>query len=294
MDWGRVIRLTAFGLVTAMVALNFALAWRFVSTLTHPGCPDSPAPLPGSFTVEKIRLPLADGMSITAWYYPSTNGAAVITLGGMSGALGGRLPPAAPLLQAGFGVLQIDTRACAQPSVAVTLGAKEHIEAAAALRYLIGRQEVDPHRIGIMGFSMGGAAAIRAAARHPGLAAVLAEGGFFNLGEDITEPEARLSLIRHAFLYTVAAVYWMQTGTNPWQVSPIDDLALISPRPVLLIYGEYEVLDAHAREQYAAAREPKSLWIVPGGSHGRNHLVAPEAYQERVVSFFQETLRADP
>jgi dipeptidyl aminopeptidase/acylaminoacyl peptidase len=274
--------------------MNFALAWVYVSSLTHPGCPGLPDPLPGSGPVEAVWLPAADGLSILAWYYPSKNGAAVITLGGMNGALGDRLPHAAPLLQSGFGVLQIDSRACAKPPAAVTLGASEDAEAAAALDFLKNRTEVDPQRIGIMGFSMGGAAAIRAAARNPGLAAVLAEGGYFNLGDDILEPEERLGIARRVFLYSVAGVYWWQTGSNPWEVSPVDELPAISPRPLLLIYGENETLDAHAYEQYSTAGEPKDLWVVPGGAHGRNHLAAPVVYAQQITSFFQGALLANP
>ncbi|NUM49348.1 MAG: dienelactone hydrolase family protein, partial [Anaerolineales bacterium] len=164
------------------------------------------------------------------------------------------------------------------------------MDAAAGLAFLRTRGEVDPARVGIFGFSMGGAGAIRTAARYPEISAVLAEGGYFNLGEDFVEPDTEEPLPRKIFLYTIAGVFWLRTGVNPWEVSPVDDIGALSPRPVLLIYGEQEAASGRAQMQLDAAGEPKALWLVPGGDHGQNHRIAPEAYARRVVEFFDSAL----
>lgn len=204
-------------------------------------------------------------------------------------------PPCLPvelLLDAGYGVLQVQSRACAQPPAPVTLGYKEAWDAAAGLDFLLQQPEVEQERIGIYGFSMGGAAAIRAAARNPGFSALLSEGNYFNLGADFLEADAEPPppLWERAFLSAVAAAFRFQTGVNPWESSPIDDLPAISPRPVFLIFGEHEIEFARGVRQFQAARQPKMLWIVPGGAHGTNHLAAPEAYRQRVLYFFDGVL----
>lgn len=139
---------------------------------------------------------------------------------------------------------------------------------------------------------MGGVAAIRAAAREPGFSAVIAQGGYHNLGEDFVEGDATESppLLERLFLYTVAGVFWLQTGVNPWDISPIDDLASISPRPLLMIYGEHEVAHNRAQRQYEAAQAPKTLWVVTDGHHGDYHLVAPQEYPRRLLTFFDQAL----
>ena len=48
---------------------------------------------------------------------------------------------------------------------------------------------------------------------------------------------------------------------------------------------------AHARQLYAAARGPRELWIVPGARHVRSHAREPGAYEQRVVTFFQQYLQ---
>jgi hypothetical protein len=258
----RLARLLAFGLLAllaALLAVDVALAWLYVSALTRPGCPqaafldDLPEP-------EQHWLRLDDGRALRAWYYPSENGAAILAMGGLGGALGRKLPPVAPLIRAGYGVLQIDTFACAEPPARVTLGAREVDAAAAGLDFL-------PH-----------------------IRALVAEGGYDHLGEHITRPGVEKPLPRAVFLHTVTGVYWLQTGVNPWRVNPRADIAAISPRPVLLIYGEDEVARGGGWVQYEAAGEPKEIWIVPGGDHGSNYRVAPEAYERKVLNFFERYL----
>ncbi len=212
----------------------------------------------------------------------------LIALGGPSGSLGQSLPPVEFLLQSGFGVLQIDSRACATPPAPVTLGANELMDAEAALDFLRSRPEVE--RIGAFGFSMGGVTAIRTAARHTEIAALVAEGGYYNLGNDMVEPEQPKPIYLSLFLHTIAELFRFQYGINPFEISPLDDLPRISPRPVLLIYGENELNDSHADLQFAAAREPKQLWIVPGGAHGTNYRIAAQEYERRILEFFSQAL----
>ena len=272
----------------AYLGLNVGLAWTYVYSLTHPGCQQEPAALPDSSPPEEVWLETGDGLSLRSWYYPSRNGAAIISLGGMGGALGQNLPPVDFLIGEGYGILQVDSRACARPTAAVTLGAKELWDAEAGLAYLEQLPGVDA--IGAFGFSMGASTAIRLAARHEEVAAIVAEGGYFNLGDDLIEPDLQLGLPRQAFLYSIAGSYWMQSGSNPWRISPIEDLPRISPRPVLLIYGEGEAASGRALAQFAAARDPKALWILPGGGHGTNYAASPGEYRRRIIEFFGSAL----
>lgn len=285
---------TLIGLLGGL-GLALSLAWRATVPLVRPGCPPTPSPALGAIAApDTITLTTHDGRKLTGWHTPSQNGAAVIALGGLHGALGERLPPAAPLIEAGYGVIELDTRACAEPPAPVTLGAREALDALRALAFLKSVPDVDPERIGVIGFSMGGAAAIGAAARSSEISAVVAEGNFYNLGRDIVDADRPLPATQRALLYLVAGSFWIQTGVNPWQISPVDDLPRISPRPVLLIHGEHELESGRALAQFAAAREPKALWIVPGGDHGTNYANDPQAYGERVVGFFDEAMPPAP
>ena len=291
-DLPRILKLTLFALVTTAIVLNFAVAWVYIYALTHPVCVPPPAlarNLPKPLVAEIVT---DDGITLEVWYYPSQNGAAVIAMGGMTGSLGDHLPPIEPLLDAGYGVLQIEGRSCGEPVSVVTLGYLESFDAEAALEYLLGRGEIDPERIGVFGFSMGAAAAIQAAARNQGFAAVLAEGGYFNLGQDMVEGDgtgpSQWWLL--PFQYTVAGMYRLQTGIDPWDSSPVDVIGEISPRPLLLIYGEFELASGRGILQFDAAGQPKEIWVVPDGAHGTNHQIVGAEYGARIVAFFDAAL----
>ncbi len=287
--WKWIVKLLIFSMLTLLILLDVGVSWLYVNALINPGCLQAP-PMPAGLPAPQNVQLEAEDITVPAYYYPSQNGAAVITLGGLGGAGGDNHPPAAFLIRAGYGVLQIGSRACAAPPAQVTVGYHEVQDAAAGLAFLQTRAEVDPNRIGLFGFSMGGVSAIRTAARHPEAAAVLAEGGYYNLGADIVGADAETGLLRRAFLYTIAGVFRLQTGINPWDSSPVDDIATISPRPVYLIYGEHEVVKGRPDLQYEAAQEPKTLWIVPGGDHGTNYGIAQEEYERRTLEFFEQAL----
>ena len=42
---------------------------------------------------------------------------------------------------------------------------------------------------------------------------------------------------------------------------------------------------------YAAAREPKQIWEVPGGQHIAGITTRPDEYERRVIGFFDRELR---
>jgi fermentation-respiration switch protein FrsA (DUF1100 family) len=276
------------GVLLGLLILAVLPPWIFVYALTHPAC-KTPAILKALPPLEEHFLQTADGLALRAWYYPSRNHGAIIALGGMGGSLGTDLPPVERLVRRGYGVLQIEGRACAKPPAPVTLGYREAEDAAAGLAFLKTRPEVDAQRIGIFGFSMGGAAAIRFAARESGIAVVVADGGYSNLA-------ANFDAYGSGGFYTrvVGCLsrlgYQALTGVNPAHSSPVDDVGRISPRPLLLIYGEAEA-GPPVEALWQAARPPKELWLVPGGSHGTNHAAAPEEYERRVVEFFNQALR---
>lgn len=287
----RYLRFFGFTIVTILSAyllLNTTLAWGFIYSLTRPGCQLSPRFINGLPPPSEYWLHTRDGHKLRFWYYPPKNGAVIITLGGMGGSLGNNLPPVEFLVKDGFGVLQTDSRACADPPALVTLGQNEVLDAAVGLEFLVDQPDVE--RIGVMGFSMGGVTAIRTAARNPNISAVIVEGGYYNLGDQFVKPENPTSLPLKIFLYSIAVSYWLQTGINPWHLNPIGDLPAVKPRPIMFIYGDQELNSGQGDLQYAAAQEPKVLWVVPGGNHGTNHIASPHEYQGRVLKFFQSTL----
>jgi pimeloyl-ACP methyl ester carboxylesterase len=71
-------------------------------------------------------------------------------------------------------------------------------------------------------------------------------------------------------------------GWDPLPESPTEVVGRIAPTPLLIVHGDadhYFPVE-HAEKLYAAAREPKELWIEPGFGHAEN--AAPDALIERI------------
>jgi dipeptidyl aminopeptidase/acylaminoacyl peptidase len=284
----RMITVVLISALAAYLLLNTGFAWMYVNGLTKPVCQESNPIIAAAVLPQELWLTTSDNLRLRAVYYPPENGAVILAFGGIGGALGDALPPVRFLLEAGYGVLQVDSRGCAQPRAPVTLGANEIRDAAASLDFLSQQPEVN--HVGAIGFSMGGVTAIRSAARYPAIEAIVAEGGYYNLAGDLTNEGNPTPLYQRIFLSTIAGLFRLRTGVNPWQVSPIEDLPRINPRPVYLIYGEHEAASGHAQDQFAAARQPKQFWLVPGGAHGSNHIAAPQQYKDSILDFFDRNL----
>jgi fermentation-respiration switch protein FrsA (DUF1100 family) len=143
----------------------------------------------------------------------------------------------------------------------------------AAIDYLSTLPEVDKSRLYLLGFSGGAAVSVYVAAQDKRLSAVAAcacpaEFAFFTKVED---PQ---SLIDHFRSIGAIRDSDFPSSVREWLngfelVKPINYIAQISPRPLLLVHGSKDetVVLSHAHKLYARAGEPKRLVIVEGAGH---------------------------
>ncbi len=242
---------------------------------------------------EAITISTPDGYRFQGYFITGTNKATIIMPPPFSSGKSARLPEAAMLAEHGYAVLMFESRRCAEAGP-LSLGYREVDDVAAALDYLAARPDVDSERIGIYGFSSAGATAVMAAARYLQLRAVIAEGGYGDFVNNAVGQDRRNGFLARNFmsLYrwgTYLSYRWI-TRLDIRLLSPVSVIDQISPRPILLIYGSREVSLSGGRQQQVAAGENAELWIVPGAGHGNYLSVAPEAYEARVVTFFDEAL----
>ncbi|TLN05269.1 hypothetical protein FDZ74_13830 [bacterium] len=248
--------------------------------MLEPGCDSSRSALPG---YEDWSVPTAAGYSLPAWWRAGANGAAVILLPGNGGSRDTLLPDAEILSSHGYGVLSLSPRACL--GLRSTLGLREaaDLKSAAAL---VARQP-GVEWIAVLGFSAGGTAAILGALDTPQIRAVIAEGHFRSLEYEIENSRpAPLSTEWQAQRW-IELWYRLRSSAWPAQVSPIDTLPGLQPRPVLLVFGEREADNAGAADQLAAAGPSAELWIVPGAGHGGYLQANPREYEARLLGFLE-------
>lgn len=292
--WLRLAGFFLFALTWAVLSLPVSLGALFMFGLLHAPCGASGV-TPGDYgyTWEDIIIEARTGGAFQGYFIPGVNGAAIIIPPALAEGRGNRLHEADVLRRHGYSVLTFESRRCAGMG-ALSLGYQETAEVAGAVAYLLARPEVDPNRIGILGFSSAGATAVMAAARLPELQAVIAQGGYGDFPEETLGPSAQtgaIGLFQNLFNGSARWTYRLVTGIDIDQLSPKDLINRIEPRPVLLIYGSREVSLVGARQQLAAAGPNTTLWVVPGAGHGDYLQVAPQEYERRVVAFFDQALK---
>lgn len=142
----------------------------------------------------------------------------------------------------------------------------------AALDYLCGLPEVDRSRLYLCGFSAGAAVSVYVASldkRVSGVA-VCACPAEFTFG-GVNDPQA---LVKHFRSIRVIRDPGFPESIENWyasfrQVSPIQYVAGISPRPLLILHGNGdETVDiTHAYRLYERAGEPKQMVVIEGAGH---------------------------
>jgi len=234
----------------------------------------------------------ADGLKLSAWYAPSRNGAAVILVHGYGGNRLAMLSHARVLAHSGYGVLLYDMRAHGNSEGRLFAGGRDApADVLGAVAYLRRRMEIRPDRIGVLGVSMGGQVALRAAVCTEEIRAVVADGPAPAAVKDVTPP-----VTLAGWFYLPLQPIYGRALTWYTRVAPPDPLietvSTIAPRPILLISTGRRQEQRLVRRLYEAADEPKSLWEIPEALHASGWRARPEAYAERIVSFFDETLLA--
>jgi len=183
----------------------------------------------------------------------------------------------------------------AQVGTPVTLGYREMGDFMGAVDYA--KQRAPGTRLGVLGYSMGAAIALMCSAHIPEVEAVVADSAF------ATHTSVVDYNVRRALHMPSAPFAWMADYLLGWragyhfrQVEPLRDIALIAPRPILLIHGGKDtVVDPHdAPLLYAAAQEPKELWIVPEADHCGAYFADRPLYVKKLVDFFEEHLKQQP
>ncbi|WP_141327086.1 alpha/beta hydrolase [Myxococcus sp. AB025B] len=277
--------------VLASVGLLVVKGHRIGQGLLHP--PHVPVTRPSAApeldAMRDVTFTNADGLTLRGWYVPSQNRAAVVLVHGFADNRAQLLFEARALAQAGYGVLLFDLRAHGESGGdRVTWGDLERRDVTAALDFVAARPDVDPARLGLFGFSMGGTTALLVAEHDARVKAVAAAGAYPALEADVYSGYGRWgALSAEPVLWTLR-----RAGVDMDAVRPIDGMCQLKGRPLLLVNGDVDP-DAPAKLQaslFRAACEPKTLWVVEGAGHGEYARVAPEEYARRLREHFDRAL----
>jgi alpha-beta hydrolase superfamily lysophospholipase len=251
---------------------------------------------------ETFDVRALDGILLHGWKIRAAppNGSWVLLFHGVADNRMGVLEHSLFLLRAGYGVTLMDARAHGESEGPIAAyGWLERNDTGAILDALVASEH--PAHIFALGESMGAGIALQSASVDPRVAAVVAEASFASLreasydyaglqqypllGKTLFAPGAWVMLARGESL----------AGFPAAEVSPERAVAARA-FPVFLICDTADTTlpCRHSEKIYAAARGPKSLWIVTGAFHSAALGYQPEEFKRRVLYFFANpTVAAD-
>lgn len=239
---------------------------------------------------EDVVVESADGLKLAGWLIPAADGrndAAVILLHGYPAEKADMLSIAAAL-HPRFATLLLDMRYFGKSEGrATTLGLRERDDLKRAIDFLESRGF---RRVGVFGFSLGGAVGIMAAADEPRIRAVAAYAAFSDLETLGREAYSLLWPLNYPLVELMrlwARLFLGGDVTRPAPAAAAGDL----PIPVLIIHSrkDEQIPFRHAerlREALARNREAE-FYFLDRGRHGD----LPPDFEARLVTFFSAHLR---
>lgn len=303
----RLLRLLIMAVIAiglAVVVTPFGLGAATMWRLIHPGCSQD-ARTPADYDLpnyQDVSIPAHIGGSYRGFFIRGSNGATVIVPPPFNSSRAGMMAEASLLAKDGFNVLIFESRLCAGHDV-ISLGYNEIDDVGDALTYLKQNPDklpVNMDKIALHGFSSAGATSTMATARYPEIHALLSEGGYHNIDEQLGLQRAT-GFFDGLMLMGTRVAYRVGAGVDASMLVPIQAIKNIPPRPIFLVYGSKESSLPGAREQLATARSAASaldgiieLWVVPGAGHG-GYLAAVGAdeYKRHVLPYYHCALLND-
>jgi pimeloyl-ACP methyl ester carboxylesterase len=241
----------------------------------------------------------ADGVPIAGLYIPAAagtgpTGPTVVLVHGWNANKSEVLRYAVPLHEQ-FNIVAFDLRGSGRSGEApITFGVQERLDVRAVIDWL--ERTKHPSAIGLMGNSMGGAAALAEAVDDPRVRGLVLDSTHASVVELIgTELSTVHRHPRYPGAWAMTAGIWLRTGHNPASVDPADTVRRLGDRPLLLIHGSRDIVDVprNSAERTLAAAKAAGVEAelrMCDGSHGTLIDECAAEWASWAVEFFSRTL----
>ena len=276
-----------------LLVAGVCFAWVVGSSLIAPA--QRAVTLPENFAGTEVIFPSASGSTLRGNFLKGQPGRGVVVL--MHGVRGNRgaMAKHAQFLHAhGYSVLLFDFQAHGEsPGRKITSGYLESMDATAAVEFAC--KQMPGEKIAILGASLGGAAALLADPPLPVDGMIL----------EMVYPD-----IRRAVKNRIAIVLgnWARIFSPllTWQIKPrvgvsADWLSperriasLRCPKLIIAAANDRHTTVADTRSLYAAATEPKELWIIENAAHENLYARTGPEYERRILAFLEKSFSNKP
>ena len=237
---------------------------------------------------EEFTFKSTDGIILSGWFIPNNKTKkAIIVMHGYP-ADKANLVPTAEFLSKEFNVFLFDFRSFGKSEGKyTTAGVLEKNDLLGAIKYL--EKEKNITRIGLYGFSLGGAVALMTS--HKNVKAIVTDSAYAKLSNIVKHMYGFFSIFKYPLSYLTKLYGVIFLGLNFDSASPVENIKNIDV-PILIIHAEKDsqipITEAYLLHY---ANKKSELWIVKNADHGMAHYVNHEEYEKRVIGFFKENLK---
>lgn len=290
--WSAALVLTVAGAGAALVTKNEAhklltnpRATRYVSEQT---------PRDRGLQYEDLTATSSDGTVLRGWFIPAESPRLILVQHGYKDRLQSMLNLAELLHRRGYQVMVMCVRAHDRSDGdRIFMGQREMPDMEAWARIAEAKPGVDRAKVGMFGVSMGGSLAIQYTASHDDVKVLVADSAFSSL-EDTIDTSVKFFTGLPPFPFGPMIRFWAERegGFEPRDVDAKKWIAGVSPRPVLIMQGgaDQVISVSSGQKLFDVAREPKEFWFEPTVGHGKFLKMLPDAFEWRVVGFFDRYL----
>ncbi|MFH1534946.1 MAG: alpha/beta fold hydrolase [Patescibacteria group bacterium] len=278
--------------VTIVVGAWFFLVSFFAYyNVTHPRQTDySLTPDSYSARYEDVYFQTDDDLRLAGWFMPASQEAmgTVVVMHGYPANKADVLNWSL-FLREKFNILLFDFRYFgSSEGKYTTVGWDEKKDLKAAIDYLVMRKDVNPEKIGVMGFSMGGAVGIMHGSDDPRIKAIVADSAYASLDLMVENMFQKFGILKKPMIWSLGQWSTWRVGVKPQNVSTVQ-AASRSTIPLLLIHGtaDQEIPLDHSEQIFQATKGASELWEIDNAGHGEAYFNEKTLYEAKVNSFFE-------
>jgi uncharacterized protein len=244
---------------------------------------------------EFVNFSATDGVRISGAFIKGYSPATIILLHGYGHSKTQLLPQAVFLNHAGFNILSFDFRASGESGGDyITFGHEETRDLEGAVNYLHTRKDVDPDKLGIFGFSMGGSVAVLKGGDLKGLKAIVVNSSYSEFRSlielNFQENAGHMPFfpLGNLILYIIK----VRTGAYFSEIQPLKHMRSLGNIPLLFIHGTKDrtVPVWDAVRMHSGSYGPAELMLVQGAGHNDTYTSQKDVYEKKITSFFKTHL----
>jgi pimeloyl-ACP methyl ester carboxylesterase len=274
-------------LLAAYPALKVTRGYRAERRVLYPTRVPVPLPSDASVLGLRARRIATPAGAVSGWFAPATTGGTIILCHGSNADRSSVLTEARALIAAGHGVWLFDWPGHGESEGTVDFGESGRAALRAVVDTVAAWPDVNPARLGLFTFSLGGVIGIPVAADDRRLKALVFVGSPVDL-----EAQTAYEYADAGRLAATGAIwFWRLNSTSLAGLNTAPPAARIGGRPVLVIAGgaDRTVPPSDGTALAKAIGATATLWVVPGAAHG-GYQAADATYATRVADFFSGAL----